>query len=103
MNFISTENNFTFQNHEKDNEEVLQTSKNKNEEITKIINRIDLEYIDESIKQRRWINRSVMERRDNFRLEDKRRKEAQLSLKRVCKEYENVKMSNSIHTNKKSK
>ena len=68
-----------------------------------MIIKMDNAFIDESIRQRRWINRSVMERRDNSRLEDRRRKEAQHSLQRVCKEYEEKRMFNWVHTNKKSK
>lgn len=76
---------------------------NRQNDLHEVFNDIDYTYIDKSIKQRRWLNRSVMRKRDNQRLEDHKRREAQNSIKREFKEMEEVRSHNKIHTNKKSK
>lgn len=80
-----------------------QLVKDANEEMEKVFNQIEYTYVDQSIKQRKWVNRSVMQKRDQLRLEDHRRKEAQNSLKREFNELEIDRNLNKIHTNKKSR
>jgi hypothetical protein len=75
---------------------------NTNEEMEKVFNQIEYTYVDQSIKQRKWLNRSVMQKRDQLRLEDRKRQDAQNILKREINELEYSRSHNLVHTNKKS-
>jgi hypothetical protein len=79
-----------------------QLVQNTNEEMEKVFNQIEYTYVDQSIKQRKWLNRSVMQKRDQLRLEDRRRQDAQNILKREINELEYSRSHNIVHTNKKS-
>lgn len=74
-----------------------------NEEMNKVFYEIEFAYVEQSIQQRKWINRSVMQKRDNSRLAEARRLQAENSLKREVKQIEERRQHNKIHTNKKSK
>jgi len=74
-----------------------------NEEMEKAFKQIEYECINKSIQQRKWINRSVMEKRDITRMQDYRRRNAQNSLKREFQELEEFRSHNKIHINKKSR
>lgn len=80
-----------------------QAIRETSEEIKEAFQHIEYEYVDQSIRQRKWINRSIMEKRDQDRMEDYRRKQAHNSLKREFKEMQEVRGHNKIHTNKKSR
>ena len=41
--------------------------------LTETLNKIDYMYINQSLKQKRWINRSVMERRDQIRFNEQQK------------------------------
>lgn len=73
------------------------------QELKQVIHEIDYLYVDQSIQNRRWINKSIMQKRDSSRVEDKKRMEAERSLKREFLELEEKRNRNKIHTNKKSK
>lgn len=59
-------------------------------------------YINESLKQKKWINRSVMERRDQLRYEEYKNKQASHSLIRELKARNEIKGMNVVYTNKRS-
>lgn len=80
-----------------------QLMQNTNEEMAKVFDEIEFAYVDQSIKQRKWINRSIMQKRDASRVQEYNRKQAQSSLKREFKIIEEQRNHNKIHTNKKSK
>jgi len=72
----------------------------QNYELKQVINEIDYIYVDQSIQNRRWINKEIMQKRDASRAEDYKRVEAERSLKREFKELEEKRIHNIVHTNK---
>jgi len=81
----------------------LPLNQNINQDMQKIFNEIEYTYVDESIKQKKWVNVSVMQKRDNIRCQNHNRKVAQNSMKREVQENNVEKNHNKIHTNKKSR
>jgi hypothetical protein len=76
---------------------------NQSYELKNVVNEIDYIYVDQSIQNRRWINKDIMQKRDSSRAEDYKRVEAERSLKREFKQLEERRAHNIVHTNKKSK
>jgi hypothetical protein len=74
-----------------------------NNDMQLISNEIEYAYVEESIKQKKWINRSVMEKRDKSRVEDSRRKEANHSIQREFQDQELQRRQNRVHIGKKSR
>lgn len=103
---ISSEGNKTDtkqrENH-KNNEQVNLNQNYYAEDMEKVYKEIEYTYVDASIKQRKWLNRSIMQQRDSSRVDDYRRKEAQNSLRREFQQLEEKRNHNKIHTNKKSR
>ena len=48
-------------------ETIIMKALNEGKGFTETLNKIDYMYVNESLKQKKWINRSVMERRDRIR------------------------------------
>lgn len=75
----------------------------ENYELKQVVTEIDYLYVDQSIKNRRWINRDIMQKRDSSRVADHKRIEAERSLRREFQELEEHRIHNKVHTNKKSR
>jgi predicted DNA-binding protein YlxM (UPF0122 family) len=87
----------------RENPELVTLNQNYAEDMEKVFKEIEFTYVDASIKQRKWLNRSIMQQRDSSRVDDHRRKEAQNSLRREFQLLEEKRNHNKIHTNKKSR